>query len=418
MKLCDSGGARYPVAGGQQINSCKIRRGEGMTQGTSTHGDGLSARWTDVGQAPADSTWRRWAGCDGPLDRAGRAAGTAPLQLLALSAMVGLVLGLLINLGWPAAVDSGSGGASALHLVVLIATCMIGATVALRPGDRAPLQQQDRQEQGTSEGPGRLLAQMHHELRTPLNAMIGFSEVMLRELHGPLGHARYQEYAAHISESGGRLLKASEDALAVAATMSALVAGRRALQRERLPAAALLQEAWAVSGASRADVRLRMDVSGAADIECDPQATSEALQHLLGEAAFRTPAGGAIIARGGRHSIEIVVEPVAPAQDRVRSPADATGRPTSRSAAGDGLRLILARSLIEMQGATLSLSAAPKAEGWAEGWTARVVFAERLGRKQEPNAGSRWPGLQARRGDCAAGVAIRASAGSHAAPPA
>ena len=51
------------------------------------------------------------------------------------------------------------------------------------------------------------MAQMSHELRTPLNAVIGFSDVMLRELHGPLGNARYQEYAHHISESGGRLLE-------------------------------------------------------------------------------------------------------------------------------------------------------------------------------------------------------------------
>ena len=68
------------------------------------------------------------------------------------------------------------------------------------------------------------MAQMSHELRTPLNAVIGFSEVMLRELYGPLGHARYQEYAHHISESGGRLLKSSEDALAVTEAMSALIA--------------------------------------------------------------------------------------------------------------------------------------------------------------------------------------------------
>ena len=79
-----------------------------------------------------------------------------------------------------------------------------------------------------------LMAQMSHELRTPLNAVIGFSEVMLRELHGPLGHARYQEYAHHISESGGRLLKSSEDALAVTEAMSALDRRSHARLAERL----------------------------------------------------------------------------------------------------------------------------------------------------------------------------------------
>src|SRR5262245_23771804 len=39
------------------------------------------------------------------------------------------------------------------------------------------------------------LAAMSHELRTPLNAVIGFSEVMVNEVFGPLGNERYHEYA-------------------------------------------------------------------------------------------------------------------------------------------------------------------------------------------------------------------------------
>ena len=67
---------------------------------------------------------------------------------------------------------------------------------------------------------------------------------MLRELHGPLGNARYQEYAHHITESGGRLLKSSEEALAVTEAMTALMADRGRGKRERLIAATLLRDAW------------------------------------------------------------------------------------------------------------------------------------------------------------------------------
>ena len=392
-----------------------------MTHGTSAHGEGLSGHWTDAGHNRAFGAWRRRAAeADWRIDWARVAGGPAPLQLLALSATAGLLLGLSINASWAAAADGGSGGPAALYLAALIAPCIVAAIVALRRGERTA-QPAPRQDRSALEAPTRLLAQMHHELRTPLNAMIGFSEVMLRELHGPLGNARYQEYAAHISESGGRLLKASEDALAVAATMSALVADRRALRRERLPAGALLREAWAAVGAPNKDIRLRIDDGGAAEIECDSQATSEALQHLLGEAIARTPRGGAIAARGGQRRIEIMVEPVAPTRDRANSLADAPGRPTGHSAAGDGLRLILARSLIEMQGATLSLSTGDHAEGW----TARIAFplsagGQRRRPKPHPNAGTRWPAFPARRGGFAAAAAAgaRASAGSRAAPPA
>jgi len=345
-----------------------------MTQGTSTHGGGLSAHWTDAGHGPSDGAWwRRTAVSDRWIDWArGVTDGAAPLQLLALSAVAGLILGLLLNPSWPGVADAGPGGAAALRLLVPIAICAVAAAIALRLGARAAgaTARQDRRAHGASAGPSRLLAQMHHELRTPLNAMIGFSEVMLRELHGPLGHARYQEYAAHISESGGRLLKASEDAIAVAATMSSLVADRRALTRDRLLAGALLQEAWEAVGAPARGVRLDMQGCLGVEVDCDWQATGQALQHLLGEAAARTAPGGAIAARGSQRHIEIAVEPAAATED--------ASRRAGHSACSDGLRVILARSLIEMQGGTLSLGAGLAAEGW----TARIVLPAGAGTRK------------------------------------
>ncbi|HCS69635.1 MAG TPA: hypothetical protein DIW51_06655, partial [Rhodospirillaceae bacterium] len=50
------------------------------------------------------------------------------------------------------------------------------------------------------------LAHMSHELRTPLNGIIGFSEMMKKELLGPLGQLKYKEYAADISDAGTHLL--------------------------------------------------------------------------------------------------------------------------------------------------------------------------------------------------------------------
>jgi two-component system cell cycle sensor histidine kinase PleC len=343
------------------------------------------------------------------------AGGVASLQLPALGVILGLALGLMTTMAWPPT-------DAALTVALLTATGAAVALIGLRPHDRAaPATRVEPETQPDT--PSQLLAQMHHELRTPLNAMIGFSEVMLQELHGPLGNARYQEYAAHISESGERLLRASEDALAVAATMSALVADRRLLRRERLQAAALLQTAWAASGGQAQDVRLRVEDCVAVAIRCDWEASSQALQHLLGEALAHTAPGWTIAARcdwNGRESrIEIAVE--APGSARGHEPTRPNlGR--ADAASGNGVRVMLARSLLEMQGATLSLAT----EHQAKRWSARIVFPSASPAKQarhpkeRASVAARWPVFPARRGGFApaAAAAARASGGSHAAPPA
>ena len=59
------------------------------------------------------------------------------------------------------------------------------------------------------------LANMSHELRTPLNAIIGFSDIMMQKLFGPLC-IQYDEYAGLIHESGNHLLNLISDILDVA----------------------------------------------------------------------------------------------------------------------------------------------------------------------------------------------------------
>jgi signal transduction histidine kinase len=65
---------------------------------------------------------------------------------------------------------------------------------------------------------------MSHELRTPLNAIIGFSEMMMQQLLGPIGNDRYVDYIKGINESGEHLLDLITDIL----DMSKIEAGKSA----------------------------------------------------------------------------------------------------------------------------------------------------------------------------------------------
>ncbi|MEO1720595.1 MAG: histidine kinase dimerization/phospho-acceptor domain-containing protein, partial [Pseudomonadota bacterium] len=60
-----------------------------------------------------------------------------------------------------------------------------------------------------------LAERVSHDLRTPLNAVIGFSELIKSELHGPHADARYREYATHIAQSGELLRAKAEEAIAI-----------------------------------------------------------------------------------------------------------------------------------------------------------------------------------------------------------
>jgi signal transduction histidine kinase len=60
------------------------------------------------------------------------------------------------------------------------------------------------------------LRMVSHELRTPLNSIIGFSEIISRELAGPLGSPQYKEYAEHVRQSGLKLLRLVNQVLEIA----------------------------------------------------------------------------------------------------------------------------------------------------------------------------------------------------------
>ena len=59
------------------------------------------------------------------------------------------------------------------------------------------------------------LTNMSHELRTPLNCVIGFSKMVITEVYGPIGNAKYANYIKVIHMSGTPLPSVKSDILDV-----------------------------------------------------------------------------------------------------------------------------------------------------------------------------------------------------------
>jgi len=57
------------------------------------------------------------------------------------------------------------------------------------------------------------LANISHDLRTPLNAIMGFSDMILNEVGGPLENEKYRGYLQNIHKSGSLLLSIVDDIL-------------------------------------------------------------------------------------------------------------------------------------------------------------------------------------------------------------
>ena len=136
------------------------------------------------------------------------------------------------------------------------------------------------------------LANMSHELRTPLNAINGFSEIMVGELFGPLGDARYKEYAGDILSSGQHLLAVINDIL----DMSKIEAGKMNLKFERIDLLEVAEDAVRLvrNRAEAAGLTLIIDMPNLPEVEADFRALKQVLLNLLSNAVKFTPRGGQI----------------------------------------------------------------------------------------------------------------------------
>ena len=207
------------------------------------------------------------------------------------------------------------------------------------------------------------LANMSHELRTPLNAIIGFAEIIMSEVLGPVGNEKYRDYAKDINDSGQHLLEIINDIL----DLSKIETGQAALCEEEIDVPDAVRACLKLirERATTAGVDLIPDFeSGTYPVlRADRRMLKQILVNLLSNAVKFTP-------RGGRVTVSAHCDPVAGytltfadsgigiAPDDIPKALarfEQVDARLDRRFEGTGLGLPLSKAFVELHGGSLDL---------------------------------------------------------------
>lgn len=206
------------------------------------------------------------------------------------------------------------------------------------------------------------LATMSHELRTPLNAIIGFSEMIIKEVFGPVNNEKYREYIDDIHVSGNHLLALINDIL----DLSKVESGQDDLYEEKINIADTVQSiVRLVTGrAEQHGVSLRLDIQdNPASLYADERKLKQILVNLLTNSIKFTDPGGEITlkvssCRNQGYMFQIIDTGIGIAKEDIPKALSQFGQIDSalnRKYEGTGLGLPLTKSLAELHGGSLEL---------------------------------------------------------------
>jgi signal transduction histidine kinase len=205
------------------------------------------------------------------------------------------------------------------------------------------------------------LATVSHELRTPLNAIIGFSELMIRGVQGPIDNPQYREYLEDIHQSGTHLLSIINDIL----DFSKAEASKLELHESEVDVGQVVIGLTRLLGPRARDAGLVLDDRIPRELPhlwCDERKLKQMLLNLLTNAVKFTPRGGNIEVDASRDETGLTISVrdtgIGIAKSdlvRVLQPFVQADNELSRRHEGTGLGLTLVNSMITMHGGSFHL---------------------------------------------------------------
>jgi two-component system sensor histidine kinase/response regulator len=205
------------------------------------------------------------------------------------------------------------------------------------------------------------LTAISHELRTPLNAILGFSQVLLDEIDGPLPADRREDVLA-IRDAGERLRDLVDDVLDLATVQTTRVT----LSRRECDLRPLVREVARLLEGMRRDrpVAIEVEIPDVLPtLHADPQKLRRVLTNLGVNALKATERGHVRLAvRGDGSGVVVDVSDTGPGiaeahlGDLFREFHQVPSSPRRRTPPrGTGLGLAIVKTLVELHGGTVTV---------------------------------------------------------------
>jgi signal transduction histidine kinase len=214
------------------------------------------------------------------------------------------------------------------------------------------LQELDRLKSG-------FLANMSHELRTPLNSILGFADVMLMELDGPLTPNMNDDLKL-IQKNGQHLLHLINDVL----DMAKIESGRMNLNPEKFKLHDMLEEVNSITSTLASERNIALFIEEDSDREVEIYADNTRIRQVminLVNNAIKFTEKGKIAIRASKQDSSTLL--ISVKDTGIGIPADKledifleftqVDTSTTRKVGGTGLGLPISRRLIEMHGGRL-----------------------------------------------------------------
>jgi PAS domain S-box-containing protein len=252
----------------------------------------------------------------------------------------------------------------------------VSRDISERKADELRMKAAREEAEAASRAKSAFLASMSHELRTPLNAIIGFSDIMRDEMFGPIGNARYNEYAGLIRDSGQLLLDLISDILDTAK----IEAGKMELHFDDIDLSSIVEDCGRMLAQKARDAGIQMVMEvpeKGIPLTADPRAVKQIVLNLLSNALKFTPRSGHIWIKAVRDDTQVTLSV---RDDGIGIPAESLprlGRAFEQvatdpmlSKSGTGLGLALVSALAKMHGGEMQIDSIE-----SEGTTVTVTLA-------------------------------------------